>query len=102
MPEDILFYDSQENIQQCLSCKRLKCTNCLRKGGPGLSQVQDKIDPEKLIELWECGWNDAEIGEYFGVNRHNIGYYRKRIGLPSKQVTGRGKKNGRQRTTLPV
>ena len=95
MAENILFYDSPECIKQCLSCKRLRCTNCMREGGPGLSQKQDKIDPEKFIELWECGWNDVEIAKYFGVTKAIVRYYRSRLELPSKQITGRGKKKCR-------
>lgn len=95
MAEDILFYDSPETIQKCLSCKRLKCTNCMREGGPGLSQKQDKIDPEKFIELWEHGLNDVEIANYFGVTKAVVRYYRSRLGAASKQNIGRGKKKCR-------
>jgi hypothetical protein len=74
----------------------------MREGGPGLNQKQDKIDPEKFIELWKCGWNDVALGEYFGVTKSNARHYRNRLGLPSKQSIGRGKKNVRSRNRFLI
>lgn len=95
MAEDIFFYDSPENIKQCLNCTRTKCTNCLRVGGKGYSLKQDKIDHDEFMELYEDGWNDPKLAEYFGVTVSVIRHYRHNRGLKSKQPTARRKKNGR-------
>lgn len=92
MTEDILFYDSPEKIKQCLSCTRLKCSNCMREGGKGRSLKRDKINPTEFMDLYEEGWNDVQIANYFGVTQSIVKEYRKKRGLPSKQNVGRGKK----------
>ena len=93
MVEDNFFYDSREHIEQCLSCKRPRCTNCMREGGKGFSLERDKIDHDKFMEMYNAGMNDVEIGRYFGVTKKVIFYYRKERNLPSKRPYVRRKKH---------
>lgn len=81
MDEPIRFYDPPEKIKQCLSCRRIKCTNCMAK--KGLTLKSDKIDPDKFMEMYNRGMNDAEIGIYYGLDRTTIRNYRLRMNLPS-------------------
>ena len=97
MSDDIMFHDSPEKIDKCLSCKRPKCTNCMRKGGKGQSLQKDNIDYDEFVELYEDGWNDPKLADYFGVTVSVIRHYRKTYNLPSKQTVGRGKKKCKTR-----
>ena len=36
--EELYFYDTPEQIQQCLNCERHKCNDCMKYGGPARNE----------------------------------------------------------------
>lgn len=89
--EELLFYDSPDNIQKCLNCEREQCTNCLGQAPTKYGRnIYAEIDREKFTKLFNEGLTDEEIGARFGLPRHTIANYRRWAGLYKQPPNRRG------------
>ena len=99
-------WDSPEDIQKCLNCRRSKCTNCLSahdtdrvkqnyhkrraallaSGVEVPSLVQKRAIMErcaKVKELCAQGFSDEEIGKKLGMSTSTARRYRVEQGIPN-------------------
>lgn len=53
--------------------------------GVSPDEEDDKLDSGLFLELYNRGFNDAQIGLQMGIDRQLIGKYRRSIGLPTQK-----------------
>lgn len=71
--------DSQELIDQCLSCTRYRCVNCIDQP-PEARKA--KISEDLFYKLYDMGLSDGEIAEELKVRSSSVRAYRIRRELP--------------------
>ena len=70
--------------------KFLPAKDCLRFTNPLMGVVRLPIQEQQLVDLYEQGLPDGEIGKRVGLSRSAVQVWRHKRGLPSQQDLKRG------------
>ena len=79
--------DTPEDIQRCLSCKRVSCNNCLAFEISTVRKSKQKVQDIdlKVAELSKTGMNATEIAKQLGVAICTVTRYRKALGFATQR-----------------
>jgi len=62
----------------------------------------DRIDPERLRELWLAGWSSPDIGVEFNCSYSAVSVMARRMGLPPRSKSALRRKPAPQLVAAPV
>ena len=77
--------DTQERIEKCLSCTKVKCNNCFDNPIGKTGRKNGSIIESEFMKLYKAGLRDFEIATVLGVTASGVYCFRRKRKLPANR-----------------